>query len=170
MGKQPSKDSEQSKTPSPLSPKQGTKSTGKQEFSFDFVEGQYQVLQEFCLPGQIGSVASTKGFDGHTKLIASQPAGGYTLLPVYYQEYRENTKQVSRLYITIGMCIISYFLQRSVYLSLYLCLSICLFVFLYIVGAYHGCLSMAAFLCLPVVQSHQLVTSVSRSLSVCSCM
>ena len=89
LGKQPSKDSENSKTPSPLSPKQGNKCTGKQAFSFDCTEGQYEILQEFCLPGQIGSVASVMSSEGHAILIASQPAGGYAVLPVYSQESRD---------------------------------------------------------------------------------
>ena len=89
LGKQPSKDSENSKTPSPLSPKHGNKFTGKQAFTFDCVEAQYEILQEFCLPGQIGSVASVKGLGGNTMLVASQPAGGYAVLPVYSQESRD---------------------------------------------------------------------------------
>ena len=54
------------------------------------MECQYEMLQEFCLPGQIGSVASVKCFYG---LIASQPAGGCAVLPVQNQESRENIKQ-----------------------------------------------------------------------------
>ena len=51
------------------------------------------MLQEFCLPGQIGSVASVNSFDGQLRLIASQPAGGCAVLPVQNQESRENIRQ-----------------------------------------------------------------------------
>ena len=93
--KQPSKDSESSKTPSPLSPKQNRKCQGKQEFSFDFADGKFELLQEFNLPGQVGSIASVKSDRGCMQLIASQPAGGYAVLAVYGDESDNSPKQLA---------------------------------------------------------------------------
>lgn len=80
---QPSKDEESSKTPSPIPPQHGAKNTGKEEFSFDFASRKFELLQEFYLPGQIGSVAYVKSSEKHMQLIAAQPAGGYAVLAVY---------------------------------------------------------------------------------------
>ena len=95
--KQPSKDSESSKTPSPRSPKNDDKTDGKQEFAFQFAEGKFEMLQEFYLPGQIGSVACVKCTDGYTRLVASQPAGGYAVLALYNPDSKDAMKQVSVL-------------------------------------------------------------------------
>eukprot|EP00112_Aurelia_sp_Birch-Aquarium-sp1_P010877 Seg2301.9 transcript_id=Seg2301.9/GoldUCD/mRNA.D3Y31 product="KICSTOR complex protein ITFG2" protein_id=Seg2301.9/GoldUCD/D3Y31 len=83
--KQPSKDSE-GKTPSPRSPKPDAKTneTPRQAFTYESqTDGEFKQLQEFYLPGQIGSVAISLNTNGQTQLIASQPAGGYAVLAVY---------------------------------------------------------------------------------------
>ena len=95
--KQPSKDSE-GKTPSPRSPKLDAKTNEAQRQAFTYqshTEGEFKQLQEFYLPGQIGSIAVSLNSNGQKQLIASQPAGGYAVLAVYGgEDGRDATSEV----------------------------------------------------------------------------
>ena len=82
LGKQPSKDSESNRSPSPMSPINSNK---EQRFAYDSsTSGRFEKVDEYYLPGQVGSVAVVKCGESKTKLVASQPGGGYVILGEYY--------------------------------------------------------------------------------------
>ncbi|XP_065063394.1 KICSTOR complex protein ITFG2-like isoform X2 [Rhopilema esculentum] len=81
LGKQPSKDSESNRSPSPMSPINSNK---EQRFTYDSsTSGSFEKVDEYYLPGQVGSVAVVKCGESKTKLVASQPGGGYVILGEY---------------------------------------------------------------------------------------